>query len=151
MLWLIWQMWFLLFIAFAIGIAAGWRIWGASGQGDSRSLGSANDEIDRLRRQNDDLTRSLAAAKKNDSTAKVEAVKSTPVPPSATANNDLLVIKGLGPKAAALLHEKGVTSFAQIAAWSAKDISIWDAKLNAKGRIQRDDWVGQAQAFIDED
>lgn len=151
MLWLIWQMWFLLFLAFGIGIAAGWRIWSGSGIGENRNLQTAQEEIARLRRQNDDLTRSLAAAKKDhdDAVSKATSADSGRQPPP--SHNDLIVIRGLGPKAVATLREGGVTTFEQIAAWTPKDISIWDAKLTARGRIERDDWVGQAKALIDEE
>ncbi|MEE2567102.1 hypothetical protein [Hyphobacterium marinum] len=146
MLWLIWQMWLLLFLAFGIGIAAGWRIWSGGTGGDRRALVSAQEEVSRLRRQNDDLSRSLAAARKDDDeTVEPEPETETPVP-----HNDLLVIRGLGPKAAAALREGGVTSFEQIAAWTGDDVAEWDEKLNARGRITRDDWVGQAKALIDE-
>lgn len=54
-------------------------------------------------------------------------------------------LKGLGPKAASLLAELGVTSFAQIASWDAGDIAAIDARMGAfKGRIVRDRWVEQA-------
>ena len=155
MLWLIWQMWLLLFVALVIGLAVGWRVWGAGPGSDKRDLARATDEIDRLRRQNDDLTRALAAAKKDEDKARSDISADDSAMPARTtpahhAGNDLLVMKGLGPKAATKLREGGVTTFEQIAAWTEKDISIWDAKLNAKGRIKRDDWVGQAHAFIDE-
>ena len=155
MLWLIWQMWLLLLVALVIGLAVGWRVWGAAPGGDKRDLAKATDEIDRLRRQNDDLTRALAAAKKDEDKrladkATGDGQNTVEDAPTKFENNDLLVMRGLGPKAAAKLREGGITSFAQIAAWTEKDISIWNAKLNAKGRIERDDWVGQAHAFIDE-
>ena len=105
-----------------------------------------------MRRQNDDLTRSLAAAKKDhdDAVSKASTSSSATATPAAP-HNDLIVIRGLGPKAATALRDAGVTSFEQIAAWTPKDISIWDAKLTARGRIERDDWVGQAKALIDEE
>ncbi|WP_323762653.1 hypothetical protein [Maricaulis sp.] len=73
--------------------------------------------------------------------------KSAPKPgkPAAEAGDDLGAIKGLGPKAAAALKAGGVTSVAQIAAWSDADIERWDAAINGRGRIERDDWVGQAK------
>jgi predicted flap endonuclease-1-like 5' DNA nuclease len=73
---------------------------------------------------------------------KAKAPAKAKVPAS---DDDLLVIKGLGPKAAATLNEAGVTSYAQLASWTAKDIETWDTDLNGRGRIVRDDWVGQAK------
>jgi len=60
--------------------------------------------------------------------------------------DELTTLKGLGPKAASRLHEIGVTTFAQMAAWDEGDIDAIDAQLGAfKGRIRRDRWVDQAK------
>lgn len=68
-----------------------------------------------------------------------------PTPTSAGAD-DLARIKGVGPKLVSLLGELGVTSFAQIAAWSAVDVERIDAQLGRfKGRITRDQWIEQAK------
>lgn len=72
------------------------------------------------------------------------------VSPAVTAlpdeEDDLLRLKGVGPKLKALLVELGVTRYAQIAAWSESDIAAIDAKLgNFKGRPVRDQWVDQAR------
>ena len=67
-----------------------------------------------------------------------------------TANDDLGAIKGLGPKAAAALKAGGVTSLAQIAAWTEADIERWDQAINGRGRIVRDNWVGQAKTLAGE-
>jgi predicted flap endonuclease-1-like 5' DNA nuclease len=61
--------------------------------------------------------------------------------------DDLSAIKGLGPKAVASLNEGGITRLAQIAAWSDADIESWDERINGRGRITRDDWVGQAKSL----
>ena len=61
--------------------------------------------------------------------------------------DDLTAIKGLGPKAAEKLNEAGVTRLSDIAAWSEADIETYDELINARGRIARDDWVGQAKAL----
>ena len=42
------------------------------------------------------------------------------------------------------LHGFGVTKFAQVAAFTKEDIDKLDEALSFKGRIERDDWVGQA-------
>jgi predicted flap endonuclease-1-like 5' DNA nuclease len=62
------------------------------------------------------------------------------------AADDLGRIKGIGPKLVALLGELGVTSFAQIAAWSEADVTRIDAQLGRfAGRITRDQWIEQAK------
>lgn len=60
--------------------------------------------------------------------------------------DDLLKLKGVGPKLNTLLIELGVTRYAQIAGWNDTDIATIDAKLgNFKGRPVRDQWVDQAK------
>lgn len=62
--------------------------------------------------------------------------------------DDLAQIVGVGPILTELLHDVGVFYFWQIAEWSEEDIDYVDEKLlHFKGRIQRDDWVGQARAL----
>ncbi|QUL38193.1 helix-hairpin-helix domain-containing protein [Erythrobacter sp. JK5] len=70
----------------------------------------------------------------------------SPATAPATAADDLTTIKGLGPKLATVLHEQGITTFAQIAAWTDSDVERIDAQLGRfKGRISRDNWVEQAK------
>lgn len=60
--------------------------------------------------------------------------------------DDLLRLKGVGPKLKTLLIDLGVTRYAQIAAWTDADLAAIDAKLgNFKGRPVRDQWVDQAK------
>lgn len=60
--------------------------------------------------------------------------------------DDLLRLKGVGPKLKTQLTALGVTHFAQIAAWTDADIAAVDAQLGAfKGRPIRDQWVDQAK------
>ena len=59
--------------------------------------------------------------------------------------DDLTVMTGIGPKLSAALAERGVTRFAQIAAWSAADLATIDAALSLKGRAVREAWVAQAK------
>ncbi|PBN44569.1 hypothetical protein [Sphingobium sp. D43FB] len=80
--------------------------------------------------------------------AVVEAKAPAPVAAvtSEAGEDDLLRMKGVGPKLKALLNELGITRFAQIAAWTDTDIAAIDARLgNFKGRPIRDQWVDQAK------
>ena len=66
--------------------------------------------------------------------------------------DDLLRIKGLGPKLVEQLRALGVTSFAQIAAWDDAEIDRIDAQLGRfQGRIRRDDWPAQARLLAADD
>lgn len=85
--------------------------------------------------------------------AKKAAPKAEEAPkaaPKAEAGaDDLKKLSGVGPALEKKLHEAGVTSFAQIAGWSAEDIAEFDEKLSFKGRIEREGWVDQAKAFVE--
>lgn len=62
--------------------------------------------------------------------------------------DDLKELSGVGPALEKKLHEAGVTTFAQIAAWTESDIAEMDEKLSFKGRIEREGWVEQAKAKV---
>jgi predicted flap endonuclease-1-like 5' DNA nuclease len=61
--------------------------------------------------------------------------------------DDLTRIKGIGPAIAKKLKAMDVRSFEQIAGWGKADIDKVNEALRFKGRIQREDWVGQAKAL----
>ncbi len=67
-----------------------------------------------------------------------------------TGADDLKKLSGVGPALEKKLIENGVTTFAQIAAWGADDITEIDEKLSFKGRIEREGWVDQAKALVAE-
>ncbi|MCR9139832.1 MAG: 50S ribosomal protein L21 [Alphaproteobacteria bacterium] len=64
--------------------------------------------------------------------------------------DDLKKISGVGPVLEKKLHAFGVTQYAQIAAFTKADIDKLDEALSFKGRIERDDWVGQAKTLGEE-
>lgn len=61
--------------------------------------------------------------------------------------DDLTLIAGIGPVNEARLHKLGIYTYAQIAAWTDKEIEWVDNALNFKGRIVRERWVEQADAL----
>ncbi len=62
------------------------------------------------------------------------------------ASDDLEQIIGVGPMLNDLLNDVGVYYFWQIAEWTDEQVAYVDDKLlHFKGRIERDDWVGQAR------
>src|SRR5262245_42975424 len=61
--------------------------------------------------------------------------------------DDLKLISGIGPKIEGILHSLGIFNFAQIAAWHQGQRDWVDRYLNFKGRIDRDNWVKQADAL----
>jgi small subunit ribosomal protein S2 len=74
------------------------------------------------------------------------AVKPLFTAPAGEAD-DLKKITGVGPVLEQKLRDLGVTRFDQIAGFSDEDVEKIDQALNIKGRIQRDDWVGQAKTL----
>jgi F-type H+-transporting ATPase subunit gamma len=66
---------------------------------------------------------------------------------SATATlerDDLTKISGVGPVIVAKLTQEGITTFRQIARWTADDVAEFDELLSFTGRIEREDWIGQS-------
>lgn len=63
------------------------------------------------------------------------------------APDDLKLISGVGPVLEKKLNDFGVTRFDQIAAFSKADIEALDDGLSFKGRIERDEWLKQAEAL----
>jgi NADH-quinone oxidoreductase subunit E len=58
--------------------------------------------------------------------------------------DDLKSISGIGPKLETVLNGLGVWTYRQIAEWTNEEIAWVDDYLSFKGRIGRDDWIGQA-------
>jgi small subunit ribosomal protein S2 len=83
-----------------------------------------------------------AASRKRQRTA-LKPIFEAPSGPS----DDLKKIAGVGPVVEAKLKDLGITKFEQIANMSDEDVEKVDAALNFKGRVMRDDWVGQARAL----
>ena len=61
--------------------------------------------------------------------------------------DDLKAISGVGPKLEQVLNGMGIWTYGQIAAMTAGEIATIEDQLGFKGRIGRDDWVGQAKAL----
>jgi predicted flap endonuclease-1-like 5' DNA nuclease len=56
--------------------------------------------------------------------------------------DDLKLIRGVGPKLAEFLNQRGVMQFRQVALWTDADIDRFEAELpRFRGRIRREGWV----------
>jgi small subunit ribosomal protein S1 len=64
--------------------------------------------------------------------------------------DDLKQIKGVGPAFEKKLHEAGIFHFWQVAALNEAQINELEEELSFQGRMERDDWKGQAEAFMNE-
>lgn len=88
----------------------------------------------------------IAAAVQEETVAAAEAAPLSSTPSPHGGADDLTRIKGVGPKLAVLLGSLGVTSYAQIAAWSDADMDRIDGQLGTfSGRPRRDRWIEQAR------
>ncbi len=73
-------------------------------------------------------------------------VKRAPAKPRAKAKPDnLKLIRGIGPQNEGRLNNLGIHRFVQIAGWKSKDTEHFGDVLAFPGRIEREDWVGQAK------
>jgi len=74
--------------------------------------------------------------------------KSRFTPSSWETKDDLTLISGIGPGIQKKLNQLGIYSFQQIAQFSPQDVdAVADALKVFKGRIGRDNWIGQAAAL----
>jgi predicted flap endonuclease-1-like 5' DNA nuclease len=133
---------------------------------NQRRYDSLKQESDDIRRTADELRSELAAKKAREADLKqeidqnreispVEPVRSKYqkghsrfTPSSWQTRDDLTKINGVGPKIQKKLNELGIYSYRQIAEFSPEDIETVAASLKVfKGRIGRDNWIGQAAAL----
>jgi predicted flap endonuclease-1-like 5' DNA nuclease len=71
-------------------------------------------------------------------------------PAEAEAGDDLTRLTGIGPKLAQALTQRGITTFAQLAAWTEENAKAFDDELSLKGRVSRDAWIAQARRLAEE-
>ncbi len=83
-------------------------------------------------------------AEKTEAAPKAEK-KAAPKKAAKADGDDLTQISGVGPVIVKKLHAEGVTTFAQIAAWTDADVEAIEEKLSFKGRVGREDWIAQAK------
>jgi predicted flap endonuclease-1-like 5' DNA nuclease len=119
---------------------------------------------ERIARLEDELSQSKVAAR--DPRAAIEgrnaSAKARPEPASLLADempgappqglpapegepDDLKQISGIGPGIEKILHELGIYHFRQIAEFTPANVAWVNQRLRFKGRIEREDWIGQAR------
>jgi len=65
--------------------------------------------------------------------------------------DDLKRINGIGPAIEKTLHELGIFHLRQIAELTPDNVAWLDRHLAFPGRIEREDWIGQAKTLIEQD
>jgi large subunit ribosomal protein L21 len=95
------------------------------------------------------ITDIFTNGEKVDVTQRAAPAAATPAP-AATGLDDsnLSLIAGIGPTIEKKLRAAGVTSWTQIAGWSAEDVETWNGELKLGGRIAREEWVEQAKELL---
>ena len=90
-----------------------------------------------------------AKAEKAPAPAKAPAAKKAAKPAKAeaapAAADDLKKLSGVGPALEKKLNAAGITSYAQIAAWTDADVAAIDEQPSFKGKIEREGWIDQAK------
>ena len=74
-----------------------------------------------------------------------ETVAEVPAAAAVSGADDLKEIKGVGPKIEVQLHERGIVTFAQVAALSATEIEDLGAALKGTSAAQLSKWAEQAK------
>ena len=89
-----------------------------------------------------------AVAEKPAKKAETKAAPKADAAPAAEFKDDVKLIGGVGPALEKKLAAAGITSLTQIAKWTKADVAKFDEELDFKGRIERDEWVDQANELI---
>ena len=79
--------------------------------------------------------------------ARVAAPPPPPPAPPRRVIDDLKKISGIGRVNEGKLNQLGITSFAQIAAWTPADEARIGDMLAFEGRVEREQWVAQAKVL----
>ncbi|MFG1395475.1 hypothetical protein [Roseixanthobacter pseudopolyaromaticivorans] len=66
--------------------------------------------------------------------------------PDSPGADDLKQLKGIGPLNERKLNALGIYHFRQIADWTQDEARWIGASLGFRGRVEREDWIGQARA-----
>ena len=145
--------WILLVVALLIGLVVAWFLFRTTRR--TKVTGSqSGDVLDEgaARAQRNSALVDAPPAAVTASTGLAGTGAAVAVAATSAAGDDLTQLKGVGPKLAAILQDQGVNSFSQIAEWSDADVARIDATLGRfQGRIERDDWRGQARLLADGD
>jgi len=140
MIYLFLQTWAWVLGAFILGLIFGWWLCGrccCTGDKESKSTASNTAAV------------TASAASLDD---EVVDVKADWQPAGFTSKpgevDDLKQIKGIGPVIEKTLHGLGIYQFQQVADFTEDNIAWVDNHISFPGRIQREDWVGQAKKIV---
>lgn len=104
---------------------------------------AANEQIDDLKAQVENLSKELKALKSNVSASAAPADSGKP-----SSSDDFTVINGIGKAFNDKLHAQGISSLEQLAGLSDEMLKQLDDDLQSKGRIVQEQWREQAEQFL---
>jgi predicted flap endonuclease-1-like 5' DNA nuclease len=119
------------------------------------SAGQSEQKSETLRLKLDEVEKSFADIEKQQRQAFKDVRKTTAArksngkKPAKQEKDNLQEIVGIGKVFEHALHELGIYSFRQIAAFDVADIARVNVELKeCKGRMEQDDWIGQANDLL---
>jgi NADH-quinone oxidoreductase subunit E len=141
------KLFLLLAIAFVLGMSVGWWLWGRREKQVMAPL------MPQRPPPPPPVAEPVAESVAEPIATRTSEVVEPTTPPVVTplvdaGPDDLKRIRGVGPSLERTLNDLGVTRFSQIVDWSEADIARVDERLRFRGRIQRDDWQGQARELM---
>ncbi|MEO0451819.1 MAG: hypothetical protein AAFZ74_16015 [Pseudomonadota bacterium] len=80
--------------------------------------------------------------------AELEGVQPEQIDKPSEGGDDLTVITGIGPRIAEVLNGLGIWHYTQIAGWLPEHETWIENHLSFKGRVSRENWVGQAKQLV---
>lgn len=96
-----------------------------------------------------ETTPTTGAKKKSAKPTRAAATKAIAQTPP--RKDDLKLISGVGPGLEKKLQDAGITTYAQIAKLTEREITELETHVvKFAGRIKRDDWIGQAKQLMEQ-
>lgn len=80
--------------------------------------------------------------------AELEGKQPEQVEKPSSGGDDLTAITGVGPRIAEVLNGLGIWTYEQVAGWLPEHETWIENHLSFKGRVSRENWVGQAKDLI---
>lgn len=80
--------------------------------------------------------------------AELEGQQPGQIEKPSNGGDDLTAITGVGPRIAEVLNSLGIWTYEQIAGWLPEHETWIENHLSFKGRVSRENWVGQAKDLI---
>ena len=80
--------------------------------------------------------------------AKVAEAAPAAAEAAGAVSEDVELIAGIGPTIKKKLNAAGITTWKQVAAWTAEDLAKYDEELALRGRATREEWIEQAKELL---